>query len=133
LEKIQAQYKARHDKHRVDHQFQVGDRVWLHISKERLKGEGKKLKPIHYGPFTILEKSGTNAFHLDLPPYMQIYSVVNVENLKLFEPPMIMDQDEEVSIPSVDEFAPEYLDELQEDIILDRRMRTSRRGDVDYL
>jgi hypothetical protein len=29
---------------------------------------------------------------------------VNVENLKLFEPPMIMDQDEEVSIPSVDEF-----------------------------
>ena len=44
-----------------------------------------------------------------------------------------MDQDEEVSIPSVDEFSPEYLDELQEDIILDRRMRTSRRGDVDYL
>jgi hypothetical protein len=64
---------------------------------------------------------------------MQIYSVVNVENLKLFEPPMIMDQDEEVSIPSVDEFSPEYLDELQEDIILDRRTRTSRRGDVDYL
>jgi hypothetical protein len=25
LEKIQAQYKAWHDKHRVDHQFQVGD------------------------------------------------------------------------------------------------------------
>ena len=46
---------------------------------------------------------------------------------------MIMDQDEEVSIPSIDEFAPEYLDELQEDIILDRRTRTSRRGDVYYL
>jgi hypothetical protein len=64
---------------------------------------------------------------------MQIYSVMNVENLKIFELPMIMDQDEEVSIPSVDEFAPEYLDELQEDIILDRRTRTSRRGDIDYL
>jgi hypothetical protein len=98
-----------------------------------LKGEGKKLKPIHYGTFTILEKSGTNYFHLDLPPYMYIYSIVNVENLKLFEPPMIMDQDEEVSIPSVDEFSPEYLDELQEDIIPDRRTRTSYRGDVDYL
>jgi hypothetical protein len=80
-----------------------------------------------------LEKNGTNDFHLDIPPYMNIYSVVNVDNLKLFEPPTIMDQDEEVSIPSVDEFAPEYLDELQEDIILDRRTRTSRRGDVDYL
>ena len=44
-----------------------------------------------------------------------------------------MDQDEEVSIPSVDEFSPEYLDELQENIILDRRTSTSRTGDVDYL
>ena len=80
-----------------------------------------------------MEKSDTNAFRLDLPPYIHIYSIVNIECLKLFEPPMIMDQDEEVSIPSVDEFAPEYLDELQEDIILDRRTRNSRRGDVDYL
>ena len=44
-----------------------------------------------------------------------------------------MDQDEEVSIPSIDEFSSKYLDELQEDIILDRRMGTLRRGDVDYL
>jgi hypothetical protein len=84
-----------------------------------LKGEGKKVKPTHYGPLTILEKSGTNSFCLDLPPYMHIYSVVNVENMKRFEPPMIIDQDEEVSIPSIDEFAPEYLDELKEDIIMD--------------
>ena len=62
LEKSQAKYKARHDKHQIDHQFQVGDRVWLHITKERMKGEGKKLKPIRYGPFEILEKIGTNAF-----------------------------------------------------------------------
>ena len=34
LEKSQEKYKSRHDKHRVDHQFQVGDRVWLHITKE---------------------------------------------------------------------------------------------------
>jgi hypothetical protein len=29
LEKSQAKYKMRHDKHRVDHSFQVGDEVWL--------------------------------------------------------------------------------------------------------
>ena len=58
---------------------------------------------------------------------------MNVENLKFFEPPMIMDQDEEVSIPSVDECSPEYLDELKEDINLDRSTRTSHRGDVYYL
>ena len=98
-----------------------------------MKGEGKKLKPIIYGPFTILENIGTNTFRLELPPYMQIYSVVNLENLKLYEPPKIMDERENVSFPSIDEFAPEYMDELKEDVILDRRTRTSRRGDVDYL
>lgn len=29
LEKSQGKYKARHDKHHVDYQFQVGDEVWL--------------------------------------------------------------------------------------------------------
>jgi hypothetical protein len=96
LEKSQAKYKTRHDKHRVDHNFQVGDEVWLYISKERLKGEGKKPKPIRYGPFKILDKIGNNAFRLDLPPYMQMYAVVNVENLKLYEPPLIDDQGEHV-------------------------------------
>ena len=75
----------------MDHQFQVGDEVWLYISKERLQGEGKKLKPICYGPFKILEKIGNNAFKLDLSSYMQIYSVVNVENLLLYESPLIED------------------------------------------
>jgi len=44
--------------------------VWLHISKEKMKGEGKKVQPILYGPFTILKKIGDNDFHLDLPTYM---------------------------------------------------------------
>ena len=98
-----------------------------------MKVEGKKFNPIRYGPFTILENIGTNAFCLELLPYMQIYSMVNVENLKLYEPPMIMDERENVSFPSVDEFFLEYMDELKEDVILDRRTRTSRRGDVEYL
>jgi hypothetical protein len=45
---------------------------------------------------------------------------------------MIMDQNESVSIPSVDEFSLEYLDELREDIILDKKTRNSCKGDVDY-
>jgi len=49
-----------------------------------MQGEGKKLKPIRYGPFKVLEKIGENAFHLDFPSYMHIYLVVNVENLRLF-------------------------------------------------
>ena len=72
LEKSQGKYKERHDKHRVDHKFQEGDEIWLHISKEIMQGEGKKLKPIHYGPFKILKKVGNNAFQLDFPSYMPV-------------------------------------------------------------
>lgn len=133
LEKSQSNYKVRHDKHQVDHKFQVCDEFWLYISKKRLHWKGKKFKPIHYGPFEILEKIGNNVFKLDLHPYMQIYSVVNVENLRLFEPPLIDDQGEHVQLPSIDDLSLEYIDELQKDLILDKRTRTLKRGNVEYL
>ena len=46
---------------------------------------------------------------------------------------MIIDERENVSFPLVDEFSHEYMDEIKEYVILDKRKRTSRRGDVDYL
>jgi hypothetical protein len=57
---------------------------------------------------------------------IKMYAIVNVENLKLYEPPLIDDHGEHVQIPSIDDFSPEYLTELHEDTILDRRMRTSK-------
>ena len=98
-----------------------------------MQGEGKKLKPIKYGPFKILEKIGENAFCLDLLAYMHIYSVVNVDCLRLFEPSLIEDPEEQSQLPSIDDLLPEYLNELQEDTVLDRKVRTMRRGDVEYL
>jgi len=47
-------------------------------SKDKLKGEGKKFKPVRYGSLTVLEKIMTNAYHLDLLAYAQMYSIVNV-------------------------------------------------------
>ena len=78
-----------------------------------MKGEGKKLKPIRYGPFKIVEKIGHNEFRLNLPPYMHIYLVVNVDKLKLYEPPMIMDLEVNAQIPTVDDFAPKCMTDLQ--------------------
>ena len=57
---------------------------------------------------------------------MKIYSVVNVENLRLYEPPLIEDQGEQVQIPYTEYFSPEYLDKLQRDTILDRRIMKSK-------
>ena len=64
---------------------------------------------------------------------MQIYSVVNVESIKLYEPPMIMDEEINIQIPSIDDLAPEYMRDLQDDVILDKNVRTSRRGNAEYL
>lgn len=77
-----------------------------------MQGEDKKLKPIRYGPFRILEKIHENAFRLDLTAYMHIYSVVNVDCLRLFEPLMIKHPEEKSQLPSVDDLLPEYLNEL---------------------
>jgi hypothetical protein len=41
-----------------------------------------------------------------------MYLIVNVEKLKLYEPPMIIDQDESIQVPSIDDFSLEYLNEL---------------------
>ena len=59
---------------------------------------------------------------------MQMHSVVNVEILKLYELPLIMNTEEVGQVPTVDDFAPKYLDKLPKDIILERRTRTSRHG-----
>ena len=98
-----------------------------------MQGEGKKLKPIRYGPFKIPDKIGENDFRLDLPAYMQIYSVINVENIRLYEPSLIEDHEEKSQLPSIRDLLPEYRNELQEDTVLDRKVRTTCQGDVEYL
>jgi hypothetical protein len=67
----------------------MGDKVWFYINKEILQGPCKKIKALQYRTFEILENVGDNAYRLSLPPYMCIYSVVNVENIKLYEPSML--------------------------------------------
>jgi len=58
---------------------------------------------------------------------MHIYSVVNLENLKLYEPSMF-DQEEEQVLPSVEDLAPDAQAELTEDTILQKRSRITRQG-----
>ena len=64
---------------------------------------------------------------------MHIYLVINADYLILFEPSLIEDPEEQSQLPSIDDLLPEYLNELQEDTVIDRKMRTMRRGDVEYL
>jgi hypothetical protein len=95
----------------------VGDIVWLQLNKERLQGPGKKIKDLWYGPFVVLEKVGDNTYTLILPPYMHIYSIVDVENLKLYEPSML-DQEEEQVLHSTQDLALDAQEKLVEDTFL---------------
>ena len=70
LKAAQDQAKQRHDKQRKFLTFQPGDKVWLHLDKKHFKGQHHKLLPIRYGPYSILEKIGENAYRLDLPPQL---------------------------------------------------------------
>lgn len=119
--KAQAKYKERHDKHRMQRTFQVGDSVWLYLEKACLQGPNKKLKPLRYGPFKILEQYGTNAFKLDLPGYMNIYSVTNAENLKLFEPSLLDEREESPLLPTMHDLVPS--EAATEDYLLGKKTR----------
>jgi hypothetical protein len=84
----------------------VIDRVLLHLNKERLQGPGNKIKYFFYGPFEVLEWVGDNAYKLKIPPYMNFYLAMNVENLKLYKPSMLDEENDGKVVPNIDDLTP---------------------------
>jgi len=67
---------------------------------------------------------GKNDYRLDLPPHLRIHDVLNVNNLKLFEPPLL---EGTVTILHL-------VDNILVDQILDSKVRTTRQQiHVSYL
>ncbi|XP_020092185.1 uncharacterized protein LOC109712828 [Ananas comosus] len=67
----QSRQKSYSDKRRRDMEFAVGDRVFLKVSPMRgVKrfGVRGKLSPRYIGPYEVLERIGTVAYRLALPP-----------------------------------------------------------------
>jgi hypothetical protein len=67
-------------------EFQIGDHVYLRVSPMKgMKRFGMKgkLAPRYIGPFPILEKCGTVAYKLDLPPSLVgVHDIFHVLQLK---------------------------------------------------
>lgn len=120
-------YKEHHDKHRVKGNFQEGELVWLRLGKDRLRGVGKKLNQIRYGPFKIICRIGDDACQLELLAYMEIYLMVNVEKLKLFEPSML---DNEPNEPTVEDLRLSRK-LMKQDTIVETKTTTTRRGTME--
>eukprot|EP00253_Pinus_taeda_P015192 PITA_15192 len=78
-----------HNPFQVPHKFQVGNKPWLHLRKERLTGAYRKLRPLRYGPYTIAKDVGDNAFELNIPPFLGLHPVFNVDYLQPYLPPLL--------------------------------------------
>jgi hypothetical protein len=89
LQKSNDKYKQRHDQHRVPHKFQAGDKVWLHLQKEHLTRPHWKLHPLYYGSYTITKVVGDNSFELNIPPFLGLHPVFNMDLLRPYFPPLL--------------------------------------------
>ena len=76
------EYKPVVDVHCSSKEFNVGEYVMVRIRPERIpKTLSKKLYVRAMGPYSIIHKLRSNAYLLDLPNYMDISPVFNVEEL----------------------------------------------------
>jgi hypothetical protein len=87
------------------------------------------MKPLHYGPYTILQQVGDNAYRLDFPPQLGIHDVVNVNSLKRYEPPLL---EEEVTILHPSQLVPDFQPPLLQDTVLDTRTTTTHTEQHTY-
>lgn len=74
-----------------------------------------------------MEKVSNDAYKLRIPPCIEFYLVVNVENPKLYEP-SILDEDKEVQVLiSIQQLTSDAHVELLEDTILQKKIIMTKR------
>ena len=86
----QSRQKSYADVRRRPLEFEVGDHVFLKVMPKRgvvRFGKCGKLSPRFIGPFEILERVGTIAYRLALPPSMSsVHEVFHVSMLRRYTP-----------------------------------------------
>jgi hypothetical protein len=59
------------------------------LQKEHLTGPHQKLHPLCYGPYIITKAVGDNSFELNIPPFLGLHPVFNVDLLHPYFPPLL--------------------------------------------
>ncbi|XP_019264463.1 PREDICTED: uncharacterized protein LOC109242092 [Nicotiana attenuata] len=119
LQRAQQRMVDQANKHRSDRQFKEGDWVYLKIQPYRqvtLSGtQFSKLSAKYYGPYQILQKVGTVAYKLSMPPQLLLHHTFHVSQLKpCYKLP------ETISYPPIIDISSPYCPQPQK--ILDRRI-----------
>jgi hypothetical protein len=131
LQKSNAKYKQRYDKHRVPHQFQVGDKVWLHLQKEHLIGPHRKIFPLFYGPYTITKAVGSNAFELKTPPFLGLHPIFNVDLLRPYFSPLL-DTSKIAEQMTTTDLNPDCMEQASTDQIMDTQVKGNRQQRIHF-
>ena len=86
----QSRQKSYADRLRRPLEFKVGDHVFLKVMPKRdvVKfGKREKLQPRYIGPFEILERVGTIAYRMVLPPSLSgVHEVFHISMLRKYTP-----------------------------------------------
>jgi hypothetical protein len=129
LQKSNGKYKQCHDQHRVPHKFQVGNKVWLHLQKERLIGPHRKLHPLHYGTYNITKVVGDNSFSLNIPPFLGLHPVFNVDLLQPYFPPLLDTSDVAEQMTPID-LNLDCMQHASSDQIVDTQINGTRKQNI---
>ena len=119
--------------HRSEREFEVGDWVFLRLQPYKqmpLKQQKKdnKLAPKYYGPYKVLQRIGSMAYKLELPPSSRAHPLFHVSCLKKLIEEKIPVQ---TILPKLDE---EGKIILEPESITDTRTRKLRnRSVLEYL
>lgn len=100
------------EKKRTEVYYEVEDLVYLKLRPYRQASiacrRNEKFAPKYFGPYAILERIGTVAYRLDLPPTSTIHPVIHVSQLKRArghavetqaDPPILTDSFEWPAVP----------------------------------
>ena len=108
----------------MQHNFQVGAKVWLHLQKERLTRPHRKLRPLRYGPYTITKAVGDNAFKLSIRPFLGLHPVFNVDLLRPYFPPLLDTSDVAEQLTPT-ELNPDCMEQATNDRIMDTQIKNT--------
>jgi hypothetical protein len=59
------------------------------LQKENLTGPHRKIFPLCYGSYTITKVVGDNYFELNIPPFLGLHPMFNVDLLRPYFPPLL--------------------------------------------
>ena len=96
------------------------------MQKEHLAGPHHKLRPLRYGPYTLTKAVGENAFELNIPPFLGLDPVFNLDRLQPYFPPLLdtSDMDEQLT-PT--ELNLDCMEQAKIDQIMDTQIKHTRK------